>query len=98
MYPEQYDTYDENDKFVKKQVNDPVNHPTHYTYGNIECIDFIDSCGYGFDFCIANAIKYLCRCKHKNNTLEDMEKARWYIDHAIQGWKDKKYEDVRLGK
>ncbi len=47
---------------VAEPEHDPVNHPSHYTSGSIECIDFIDSCGYGLDFCLANAIKYLSTC------------------------------------
>ena len=62
--------------------DDPVSHPHHYTAGNIECIDFIDSCGYGLDFCLANAIKYLTRCKLKGTTIQDIRKAIWYASHA----------------
>lgn len=63
-------------------LDDPVSHPHHYTAGNIECIDFIDSCGYGLDFCLANAIKYLTRCKLKGTTVQDIRKAIWYATHA----------------
>lgn len=62
--------------------DDPVSHPHHYTAGSIECIDFIDSCGYGLDFCLANAIKYLTRCKLKGSTVQDIRKAIWYASHA----------------
>ena len=65
--------------------NDPVNHPSHYTSGTIECIDFIDSCGYGLDFCLANAIKYLTRCKLKGTCEQDIRKAIWYANHAAEG-------------
>lgn len=65
-------------------ADDPVSHPHHYTAGNIECIDFIDSCGYGFDFCLGNAIKYLTRCKFKGTTLQDLKKAIWYTTHAAE--------------
>lgn len=89
-----------NDLVVSKDVadklmihcNDPVNHPTHYTSGTIECIDFIDSCGYGFDFCLANAIKYLTRCKLKGTPEQDIRKAIWYATHAADGLKDGKYK------
>lgn len=73
-------------------ADDPVNHPTHYTYGSIECIDFIDSCGYGLDFCIANAIKYLTRCKHKGTCEQDIRKAIWYATHAADGLKNGMYK------
>ncbi len=64
--------------------DDQVDHPKHYTYGNIECIDFIESCGFGYDFCIGNTIKYCVRAKHKGTQLQDLKKARWYLDRAIQ--------------
>lgn len=59
--------------------NDPVNHPSHYTYGTYETIDFIES--QNFDFCIANAVKYISRAGVKDplKTKEDLEKAIWYI-------------------
>lgn len=66
-------------------ADDPVNHPAHYTSGSIECIDFIDSCGYGLDFCLANAIKYLTRCKLKGTPEQDIRKAIWYATHAAEG-------------
>ena len=60
--------------------------------GNIECIDFIDSCGYGLDFCLANAIKYLTRCKHKGTTVQDIRKAIWYANHAAEKLEEGVYE------
>lgn len=77
---------------VAEPENDPVSHPSHYTYGTIECIDFIDSCGYGLDFCPANAIKYLTRCKHKGTTVQDIRKAIWYANHAAEKLEDGTYE------
>lgn len=77
---------------VAEPENDPVSHPSHYTYGNIECIDFIDSCGYGLDFCLANAIKYLTRCKHKGTTVQDIRKAIWYANHAAEKLEEGVYE------
>lgn len=61
-----------------------VNHPSHYNQGGVECIDALDACGFGLDFCVGNAIKYLWRFKDKANPKEDLEKARWYIDHALK--------------
>ena len=77
---------------IAEPENDPVSHPSHYTYGTIECIDFIDSCGYGLDFCLANAIKYLTRCKHKGTTVQDIRKAIWYANHAAEKLEDGTYE------
>jgi hypothetical protein len=59
---------------------DNVNSSSHYTYGKIECIDYIED--KGFCFHIANAIKYLWRWKQKNG-VEDLNKARFYIDKLI---------------
>lgn len=72
--------------------NDNVNKPQHYCYGKYECIDVLqdilkDVSGVEA-FCIGNAIKYLWRYKHKNGE-EDLKKARWYLDKAIQLNEDK---------
>ena len=67
--------------------NDPVNHPTHYTQGGIECIDAIAAALTGLSgeeaYDTGAAIKYLWRWKHKNGA-EDLKKARWYIDRLIE--------------
>lgn len=66
---------------------DNVNHPKHYTQGGIECIDALAVATVelkGIEaVCTANAIKYLWRWKQKNG-VEDLEKARWYIDRLIK--------------
>ena len=65
---------------------DNVNHPSHYTSGGIECIDAMES-AFGSDvvsnFCLCNAFKYIFRCLNKDNTIEDVEKARWYLDKYL---------------
>ena len=63
-----------------KHKRDVVNHPDHYTLLPVECIDVTEH----FNFCMGNAIKYLWRADHKGNALEDLKKARWYIDREIQ--------------
>lgn len=67
--------------------HDPVNHPEHYTSGDVECIDAIlAATGYlnGFNgFCTGNAIKYLWRWSLKNG-VEDLKKAQWYINRLIK--------------
>lgn len=71
-------------KFV---VNDPVNHPNHYCAGGIECIDALKSMTckmVGFvGFCAANAVKYIWRHPWKGKPVEDLKKARFYIDKLI---------------
>lgn len=60
---------------------DPVNHPPHYTAGGIETIDFIEA--KGLDYNLGNVVKYVSRADQKGNKLQDLEKARWYLDRAI---------------
>ena len=64
--------------------SDPVNHPAHYKIGGIETIDFIEAKGLGYH--IGNVVKYITRAGHKGTTngLEDLKKARWYLDRAIE--------------
>lgn len=68
--------------------SDAVNQPSHYTNGNIECIDAIQEATkhlYGIEaVCTANAIKYLWRWKLKNGK-EDLLKAIWYIERIAHG-------------
>lgn len=69
----------------KATKNDVVNHPEHYTQGGIECID-AEKAALGdlfMGFLIGNTLKYLWRFRHKNG-LEDLKKARWYLDRAIK--------------
>ena len=72
---------------------DNVNNPTHYTQGEIECIDCIKAATVnkvGIEaFCVGNAIKYLFRYENKNG-LEDIRKAQWYINRLIQELEEKK--------
>jgi hypothetical protein len=62
--------------------NDPVDHPSHYTRGKIEVIDFITDQGLGFRE--GNIVKYACRYQFKGKPLEDLKKARFYLDHLIK--------------
>ena len=82
---------------IKRQSNDVqqrkrkdnVNHPSHYNYGEIEVIDFIEQVTQHYNanvaYHIGNAIKYLARSPHKNGK-EDIEKAKWYIERAFENW------------
>lgn len=67
-----------------KPKNDPVNHPSHYTDGKIEVIDFIED--KNLNFHLANAVKYISRAgkKDPSKEIEDLKKARWYLDRYIQ--------------
>ena len=66
--------------------NDPVNHPSHYTQGGIECIEAIEAACTGLTsdegYYVGQVIKYIWRWKHKNG-LQDLEKAKWYLERLI---------------
>jgi hypothetical protein len=61
---------------------DVINHPSHYTRGNIEVIDFIED--QQLPYHLGNVIKYIARAGHKGDKLEDLKKARWYLDRYIK--------------
>ena len=70
---------------VKEPVeNDNVNHPSHYTDGNIEVMDFIED--KQLNFARGNVIKYVSRAgkKDPNKELEDLKKAMWYLNREIE--------------
>jgi hypothetical protein len=62
-------------------MQDPVNHPKHYTEhpSGIECIQITEHMGFN----LGNALKYIWRCDLKLDAVEDLRKARWYIDREI---------------
>ena len=70
-------------------MSDNVNHPAHYTSGKIEVIDFIEDKELNFN--LGNVVKYVSRCGRKKSpgksmdakALEDLKKARWYLDREI---------------
>ena len=64
-------------------MGESVNHPSHYNSGKYEVIDIIDD--WKLDFCLGNAVKYIARAGKKDptKTIEDLEKAIWYINHEI---------------
>ena len=68
--------------YLGGKMNDIVNNPKHYTNhpSKIECIQITEHMG----FCLGNAIKYLWRADLKNDAIEDMQKAIWYINREIE--------------
>lgn len=76
-------------KEVEKTLDDEVNHPSHYTYGDIEIMEFIEQVTKDYKpelaFAIGNAIKYISRANRKNGK-EDLDKARWYLNRAFEKW------------
>lgn len=76
---------------VEMTLDDKVSHPSHYTYGDIEVVDFIEQVTKDYKpelaFAIGNAIKYISRANRKNGK-EDLDKARWYLNRAFEKWED----------
>ncbi len=67
-----------------------VNHPSHYNQGPMEVIDAIE--GLGLCFNGGNCLKYIARYQYKENPLEDLKKAQWYLQRLIRN------EELRLRK
>ena len=65
-------------------MSDTVNHPSYYTDGKIEVIEYIEDKKLGY--CLGNAIKYISRAGKKDpaKEIEDLRKADWYINRRIQ--------------
>ena len=78
-------THDEFTGYLQHQDPDPVNHPAHYQShpSGVECIQITEH----MDFLLGNVIKYVWRADHKNG-VQDLEKARWYLDRAINNRKE----------
>ena len=82
------------EKEIKKPKEDMVNHPPHYTQGEIECIEAIKYINNklhteGYEgYCLGNFIKYIWRCNFKNG-WEDIDKAIFYLNELLtEQWKD----------
>lgn len=62
--------------------HDMINHPPHYKRhpSGIECIEVTEHMGFN----LGNAVKYIWRCDEKTDAVEDLKKARWYIDREIE--------------
>lgn len=67
---------------VARASADPVNHPAHYNGhpSGIECIQVVEHMGFN----LGNAVKYIWRADLKGDAIEDLKKARWYIDRELQ--------------
>lgn len=99
----QKDIMERNSIMSKKEIqtfltpkNDPVNHPSHYIDGKIEVIDFIEDKKLGFH--LGNAVKYISRAGKKDpaKTVEDLEKAIWYIKRYIEEYKYKQKDGLNI--
>lgn len=66
---------------VAPTLVDKINHPSHYKVGGIETIDFIEAKDLGYH--LGNVVKYISRADHKDNKLENLKKAQWYLNRAV---------------
>lgn len=63
-------------------MTEKINHPKHYKGNRFEAIDIIED--YELDFNLGNVIKYVLRAGKKNDKLEDLKKAQFYINRQIE--------------
>lgn len=62
-------------------IEKSVNNPPHYTAGGIETIDYIEA--KDLNYHLGNVVKYVSRAGMKGNALEDLKKAKWYLEREI---------------
>ena len=82
---------DLNAKLVKRrkiaQKGDLINSPEHYKVGGIETIDFIEAKGLGYN--LGNVVKYISRADHKDDKLDNLKKAQWYLNREVSKLEEK---------
>lgn len=72
--------------FLWEQMDEAVDHPSHYNQGKFECIEvMLETFGKEAteNFCLLNAFKYIWRAGEKNG-IEDIKKASWYLDKFLE--------------
>jgi len=72
---------------------DNINHPSHYKSSKMECIEIIEA--FGLNFHLGNAVKYIIRSGKKGDAKEDLNKAIWYLQRAIQNLEGKRGIDQK---
>lgn len=63
-------------------MNEQIDHPKHYNAGKIEAIDVIED--WKLNFSLGCVVKYICRAEYKDSTIQDLEKASWYLTREIE--------------
>ena len=71
----------------EKDKKEMINHPSHYNMGKYEAIDVIEDWELGFN--LGNTIKYISRAGHKDDIVQDLKKAMWYLGREIQRLENK---------
>lgn len=74
-------------RIKNNEKQERVNSPSYYNQGKYEVIDVIEDWRLGFN--LGNAIKYIARCEHKENKLQDLKKAKYYIKREIENERKK---------
>lgn len=77
---------------MAQPIPDIINHPAHYTATAIEPIDVIEAWDLGFH--LGAVVKYVARAPHKGRYLEDLRKARWFLDRHIANTERNEQERV----
>ena len=67
---------------IRDRVTDLVNNPPHYQRGGLEAIDVIEA--FELDYHTGNAVKYLLRAGYKDDLIQDLQKAVWYLQRRIE--------------
>ena len=92
MYGKDYERYKDIRDALNERVvpgSDPVNSPSHYNSGSIEAIEGIEAsmAPLAYEgYLKGNVMKYLWRYEKKQKPIEDLKKARWYLDRLISAW------------
>jgi len=66
----------------RPKSSEAVNHPSHYQGNKFECIDIIEDFNLGF--CLGNAVKYILRAGKKQDRIQDLRKAIWYLQRECK--------------
>ena len=66
----------------REENKEMINHPQHYNMGKYEAIDVIED--WQLNFNLGNTVKYISRAGHKDDIMQDLKKALWYLDREIK--------------
>ena len=75
--------HDDKDFGVRQTIIETVNHPPHYTFGKYEVIDVLED-WFPEEPHLWQVGKYIARAARKGDELEDLKKARWYLERKIK--------------
>ena len=67
---------------IDEEEKEMINHPSHYNMGKYEAIDVIED--WQLNFNLGNTVKYISRAGHKDDIVQDLKKALWYLEREIK--------------